>query len=148
MATPDGISAKDWERVHELAVDIVNADEDESEGFRTHLLDYLYSLEEKYGELPSILATRADYTNDLRLKERLLARAYGLAMARSDDRNALYIAHSLAELSIEEFRDAKEGHKWLNCVKQHLAQIDDSWFAGEHDRLRNVIQQSLPVEGD
>jgi hypothetical protein len=107
-------------------------------------LDYLYSLEEKYGELPSILATRADYTNDLSLKKRLLARAYGLAMARGDDRNALYIAHSLAELSIEEFRDAKEGCKWLDCVKQHLTQVDDSWFAGEYDRLRNALQQLPP----
>ena len=144
MATPDGISADDWERIHELAVDIVNADEDDSEAYRTRLLDYLYSLEEKYGELPSILATRADYTNDLSLKKRLLARAYGLAMARGDDRNALYIAHSLAELSIEEFRDAKEGCKWLDCVKQHLTQVDDSWFAGEYDRLRHALQQLPP----
>ena len=144
MATPDGISAEDWERVHELAVEIVNADEDESEGYRSRLLDYLYTLEEKYGELPSILATRADYTNDLRLKERLLARAYGLAMARGDDRNALYIAHSLAELSIEEFRDAKEGHRWLECVRQHLVRIDDPWFAAEYERLHLAVQELPP----
>jgi len=144
MATPDGISADDWERVHELAVDIVNADEDDSEAYRTRLLDYLYRLEEKYGELPSILATRADYINDLRLKERLLTRAHGLAMAHGDDRNALYIAHSLAELSIEEFRDAKEGHKWLERVRQHLVQIEDSWFAAEYERLHHAVQQLPP----
>lgn len=92
VATPDGISTQDWDMVHELAVDIVNTNGDEQENSRVRLLNFLDELEEKYGELPSILATRADYTADLRRKEQLLIRAYVLAGARHDSLNELELA--------------------------------------------------------
>ena len=63
--TPDGISADDWRRVHELAVEVVNLSADDdgtaSDEAAERLLDVLDDLQRKYGPLPSILATRADY---------------------------------------------------------------------------------------
>jgi len=147
MSTPDGISTEDWDVVHELAVEIVNANGEREERCRAHLLSYLDELQEKYGERPSILATRADYVGDARSKEELLRRAYALAQARGDGRNALYVAHSLAELYIEEFKDASEGHKWLGCLKQQLVEIDKGWYAEEHDRLHHAAQQLRPDQG-
>lgn len=75
MPTSDGISSEDWDKVHELAVEIVNAGDAQSEVHRSQLLIYLDQLEKKYGELPSILATRADYVAELKHKEALLKRA-------------------------------------------------------------------------
>ncbi len=141
MATPDGIATDDWDRVHELAVDIVNANEAAAKEYRDRLLEYLGTLEQKYGELPSILSTRADYVDDLKAKEALLIRAYIVAKNRSDYRNATYVAHSLAELYIEEFKNYSEGQRWLEDLKQHLPQVNDSLFAEEYERLRDLLHQ-------
>jgi hypothetical protein len=140
MSTPDGISTEDWDVVHELAVNLVNTDEERSEECRARLLRYLDKLEEKYGELPSILATRADYVDDLNAREQLLTRAYSLAENRRDGRNALYLAHSLAELYVEEFKNGSEGRKWLERLRQRLVEVDDSWFAEEYERLLGVAE--------
>jgi hypothetical protein len=53
MTTSDGISAEDWDKVHELAVEVVKSGLPSD--YRTRLLRYLDQLETKYGELPSIL---------------------------------------------------------------------------------------------
>ena len=83
MVTSDGISDKDWDRVHELVVEIVNAGEGEEGDQQTaELLGYLDRLEEKYGVLPSILATRADYVEDPLDSLAVLKRAYVLAQER------------------------------------------------------------------
>lgn len=140
MATPDGISTQDWDMVHELAVDIVNTDGDEHEKLKVRLLNLLEQLEEKYGELPSILATWADYTDDLGRKEQLLTRAYVLAEARHDSLNELELAHSLAELYIENFKDAKEGSNWLACIRRHSDQRQDFSRKKDYERLREELR--------
>jgi hypothetical protein len=65
MATSDGMSGEDWDLVHELALEIANAEDGspEEELSRNRLLRYLDELEERYGRRPSILATRADYVH-------------------------------------------------------------------------------------
>src|SRR5688572_1443807 len=98
MATSDGISTEDWDVVHEFAVKMVNAPNSEKQHHKDQLLQYLEALEVKYGPLPSILATRADYlADDDPAREELLLRAHALAEAQSDARNVVYVAHSLAE---------------------------------------------------
>jgi len=144
MPTPDGISTEDWDVVHELTVDLFNAAEDESDRHRARLLRYLDRLQEKYGELPSILATRADFIGDDLRKEQLLDRAYILAEARGDGRNAFYIAHSLAELYIETFKNAVEGRKWLERTQQHMIQVDDGSYVDDLERFRDALQQLRP----
>ena len=83
MRTPDGITDADWDRVHELTLDCVNAPTDqEQDTCRCRLLLYLDALEEKYGVLASLLATRADFTDDPAVQEWLLLRALALAEER------------------------------------------------------------------
>jgi len=64
MTTADGISTEEWDIVHQLGVDIVNATINatgqEEDRCRARLFEYLDKLEAKYGELPSILATSLD----------------------------------------------------------------------------------------
>src|SRR5258706_14717416 len=116
MATPDGISAEDWDRITELSMQIwrhIN-DDDAHERCRLALLNYLDALEVKYGSLPSIVATRADFISEAQTpnREELLARAYALAVERRDRINALYISHSLTDMYLDELRKPVEGRRW------------------------------------
>ena len=123
MATSDGISTKDWDIVHELSLNLFNTvDTEEELNSRKRLMDYLDNLEVEYGQLPGILATRADFIVDVERKKYLLLHAYALAETRGDQCNQLEIAHSLSEIYIEDFRDAKEGTKWLDCFSKHVVQ--------------------------
>src|SRR5689334_9508200 len=124
MATPDGISSEDWDVVHELALEslqhAVNNDDASRDDLRRRILEYLEWLASKYGALPSILATKADYVDDRAEKEELLLRAWDLAAERGDQLNSVEIAHSLAELYLEEMKDRALGARWLNVLKQEL----------------------------
>src|SRR5437773_4306122 len=129
MSTPDGISSEDWSRVHEMGVEIINAPDVESESrCRRRLFEYLNFLEAKYGALPSILATRADFKTDPNEKEERLRRAYALAESSGDARNALYVAHSVAGLCIEDVNSMPEGIRWLECMSRYVVRVDDPGF--------------------
>ncbi len=105
MRTSDGISAKDWDVVHDLAVDVVNAPDQDRPSLRRRLLEDLDRLEVTYGALPSILATRADYLDDEDpRREELLLQAYALAESRHDTMNLLDVAHSLANCTLRRSR--------------------------------------------
>jgi hypothetical protein len=110
VTTPDGISTEDWDIVHELIVDLVNAEEGpDEEECRHRFLKYLDELEDKYGARPSILATRADFiVDDVPRRLELFSRAYALAAEAGDARNQLHVASSLAELYIEELTTQQE----------------------------------------
>ena len=139
--TPDGISDADWDRVHELAVEIVNAPED-SDDEREHveqLFRYLDQLEHKYGVLPSLLATRADYVKDPRESLRLLERAYGLSQDTDDARNMLYTASSIAKLYIEHFRDVQNAEAWLRAIEDALKRTGDESDILEYQQLRTSL---------
>jgi hypothetical protein len=86
MATPDGITTEDWDRVHELALDVVNlsaeGDEAASDAAKLQLRELVDDLQEKYGPLPSLLATRADYVERVEDREYWLTAAYEQAAAR------------------------------------------------------------------
>jgi hypothetical protein len=144
MGTPDGILSEDWDHVHELALAIVNAAPGaEKERERQRLFDCLDELGTKYGERPSLLATRADYQSDRRAAERLFRRAYQLAQDSADVTNRLFVAHSLASLFIEDLRYADEGATWLRRLNEiftelgeSLREIDeDGYFVEDYRRL-------------
>jgi hypothetical protein len=117
MVTSDGISGEDWDVLHGLAVELVNAaDGDDEAACRATLMRYLDRLAAKYGERPSILATRADYTQDAETKERLLRRAYDLAEARGDAQNRLHVAHPWRSCTSRRFRlRTREDNGWSGC---------------------------------
>ncbi|RYD43057.1 MAG: hypothetical protein EOP85_10580, partial [Verrucomicrobiaceae bacterium] len=91
--TPDGISTTDWERVEAAAYQIVNAimmDDDVLCEHRTVLLfQILDELEGQYGRLPSILATRADFSDDPLEAIPLLEEALALSTDALSSRLAL-----------------------------------------------------------
>jgi hypothetical protein len=139
MATPDGIGTRDWDAVQAIALDLLDAiirqDDASQEEHRTRLLREIDRLERKYGERPSLLATRADFAEDPAVAEPLLLRAYALAEGSDDARNALYVSHSLAGLYVDDLRDVVRGRLWTDRLRSWLLRTDDGSFATEHARL-------------
>lgn len=124
--TSDGISAEDWDQVHELAIQVVNAEEEDEEQHRNRLFACLRDLISKYGELPSILATQADYVDEPQESERLFLRAFDLATAGHDAPNTRDIALSLANLYATEFRDSAAASRWLDVARAQLNPRDEA----------------------
>lgn len=142
MSTSDGISGEDWDVVHDFSLKIVNAEAESEENIYTsQLLQYLDELEAKYGALPSILATRADYVSDSKEQSALLRQAYALAEASHDIPNLKEIAHSLAALYIEDLQDPSEGQTWIKRLRDHLSSSPDKDFQDELKRLREILDR-------
>ena len=141
--TPDGISSDDWDRVRELAAEIVNlsgADRYEaSDLVSRELVEFLVGLENKYGPLPSLLATRADYVESTDEREHLLLTAYRESERRADLRNQAWIAHSLASHYVEAVPDDGRGERWLLIAEEHLRAFPDEDVGDDLDRLRAAL---------
>src|SRR6185436_8643004 len=100
-------------RVHDLALLIVNTEDEDHDRARERMLAYLSDLTLKYGELPSLLATRADYVEDDNESERLLLRAFDLAVTAGDAANVREIALSIASLYANELAEPIPASRWL-----------------------------------
>jgi len=141
--TPDGIAASDWDRVHELGVEIVNctaADDARGEACaRLSLMRVLDDLEKKYGTKPSLLATRADYVESTDEREWLLLAAFTEAERTGDDRNRELIADSLAHFYIEAVSAFDQGAKWLAVWRDTLGPEPDSDDRGKMARLESIL---------
>lgn len=138
--TSDGINSQDWDQLHNLAVQVANASGEEEDELRSQLLSYLQELESKYGELPSILATRADYAEDSRDSERLLLRAFDLAVAIADTTNVREIALSLADRYSTDLFDVPKASRWLAIAEPHIksgSPEDREEYRGIERRLGN-----------
>ena len=134
--TTDGIATDDWARVKACAVELFYAlDSDQEMECRLQLLHCLDELETKYGALPSIVATRTDFTKDTSSREALLLRAYSLARALGDGSNALHVAHALATLYINDLTRCIEASRWLVRLNKHILEQQDAWHAAELERL-------------
>lgn len=122
--TSDGVEASDWDRVHYLALAVANAssagDDVAGERAQIQLIAALDELDLKYGPKPSLLATRADYVESSKVRQRLLRTAYDLALRIRDDRNVELIAHSLAAFYLEEVGDIGQGASWLGIWRNRL----------------------------
>jgi hypothetical protein len=120
--TSDGIATEDWDRVHELALEIVDAsaegEEATSDEAAVRLRELLDEFQEKYGPLPSLLATRADYISDgPEERDYWLTAAYEQAQKLGDLKNLVTIAASLATLHVEDLRDSIIGEQWLTKLR-------------------------------
>ncbi len=144
MPTPDGITDRDWDKVHTLALQVVRAsvssDVSSAKALKGKLLSYLRRLEAKYGALPSILATCADYTEDNKSKEALLLRAYSLSKRQKDEINQAEIAHSLTELYVEDLRQYRKGVKWLTQLAVHVRKSKSRFLMRESIRFRAALK--------
>ena len=141
--TSDGIDGADWDRVHELAVDVVNcsAAEDHAGGARARafLIALLDQLDEKYGPRPSLLATRADYVDSSDQREQLLLSAYAEADRIADDTNRELIADSLTHYYIEEVPNLDEGARWLGIWRSALGTELEANDQHELARLESIL---------
>ncbi len=141
--TPDGISAADWDKITELAADIANATSSDDEllisEYTRQILLLLEQMEEKYGALPSILATRADYIDDQFESLRLLTRAFDIAATRKDSKNCTFVASSISRIYIEDLLDIKIGKEWLGKLKACLEKYSDETESAELDRLSKIL---------
>jgi hypothetical protein len=119
--TSDGIGDDDWDRIRELAVDVVNASADGDDSLeRMRLFEGLDRLEQAYGRLPSIVATRGDFTESPAESVELLREAFELATRRGDVINEVYIADSLARTYVEDLTDRDNGREWLDVLARCL----------------------------
>lgn len=129
VRTSDGIELEQWGRVEDIAFEIaefsLNGKDD------TELLDKLYlllnELEVGYGRLPSILATKADYTNDEVLELSLLKEAYVNSLEIGDHKNASYISVSIAEYYVEKGKFDLVNF-WVDSSKKLLLNYSDDFL--------------------
>jgi len=102
---PKGIDKKNWDTVHQLACDIVNADmmDDEvlSASKTTALLTLLYELKQKYHNHPSILATIGDYLDDHDERNSYYKMALEIARTQGDKVEEAEIIDSMKHLDEE-----------------------------------------------
>lgn len=127
MATSDGIATNDWETIRDLAATVVNRSGAGDDGAldRKRLLRALDKLEKKYGRLPSILSTRADYVDNSELSISLLKEAYVTACERSDVKNKAFISSTLSELYLETFQREDLARFWLELFKKDLGSYSE-----------------------
>lgn len=138
--TSDGIHSSDWDKVHAVALDLANADGDQHELIRLRLFERLDELISKYGELPSLLATKADYVEDSVESEQLFLRAFELARNRNDLKNIKEIALSLAELYATRLQSITQASSWLEIASAHMSP-DDETGRVEHADISEMIEQ-------
>lgn len=134
--TRDGISTEEWDRVHAVAVDIVNASAIEDDVLCAHhterLFDILDGLEVIYGRIPSILDTRADFTDDPTVAIALYEEA--LAVSEEPDLTS-FVLPSLIRLKIQEHHP-DSSISVLLLELNRLTDTDVSSF--EADELREL----------
>lgn len=130
MPTSDGISDDDWVIVRNFAEQIasyVSRGVDPRHLIK-QLIQHLRSLEARYGPLPSIISTEADYTIDKRKELRLLKEAYATACEISDDKNQAYITASLTEYYLERARDLRKARYWCGVLHKTLERYTDEYI--------------------
>lgn len=130
MATSDGIEASDWEAIGDLAVAVANRSGagDDASLDRKRLLRALDKLEKKYGRLPSILSTRADYVDDPGFSLSLLKEAYVTADERSDVKNKAFISSTLSEMYLETFQRKDLARFWLGLFTTDLESYSEDEY--------------------
>ena len=105
MSSMKAITEEAWAEVHQKACDIANAsmmdDDVLVESHRAAMFDVLDALERGFGRQPAIIATRADYVDDIALKRKLFADALVLARELCDKTEEAEILDSLQTLDSE-----------------------------------------------
>ncbi len=146
MTTSDGISSAEWERVEECAEAIVAASAKNLDCglLVSNMLKLLNGLKDKYGRLPSILATEADYVEDQQIELSLLKEAYISACEIRDEKNIAYIAASLAEFYLESEVDINKVEFWKTKLERALMVFDDSYLSSV---LSDVTEAESMIRG-
>jgi len=133
MSTEDGIADDDWGKVTELAIKIANvsAKNKDTTMLDHRMLKYLEKLANKYGRLPSIVSTMADYTEDLSQSLAMQKEAYVSACEMNCEYEMVNISESIAEIYINQKKDNKRGKYWLSILKANLKAKPDEYFENQ-----------------
>lgn len=142
--TSDGIIDEDWEFVRVCAEQLCDP---EYQGMERGLLlrnlnNVLVNLKRKYGRLPSILATEADYCETIEEKISLLKEAYVTACEISDIKNKTYICSSLAEEYLFE-KEYSRSMYWLNELKNDLVNWSDDYTNDLFDEVKEELDKKI-----
>ena len=141
--TPDGISAEDWDRVAEAACQIVNASAMDDEILCAHhtcaLFEILDELESQYGRIPSILATRADFSDDPQVAIPLLEEALAVS---SDDLLSMLTLHSLVSLMMGGNYNDAEMEIRLSELERLGDDQSDPWCLEEAREFRTEFERN------
>ena len=130
MKTSDGISSDDWDQVKDYAAKIAHSSDDKKYcKLLNEMNALLFELQHKYGRLPSILATRADYTTDAEKRLKLLKEAYVTALESNDDKNIAFIAADMLEFAMEEKQSSEVTCFWLQRLGSALQNYNDDYLA-------------------
>lgn len=142
--TPDGISTEDWDNVFEAGAAITHASGMEDEVLREHyqmrLFDLLDELEAKYGRLPSILATRADFSDDPKEAIPLLQEALSIA---TDDLSQRLTLQSLLHLLIENGGQTEIIAQYMTRLTELTPQEGDKSDRDELSSLQDDFRRKL-----
>jgi hypothetical protein len=137
----DGITTTDWDRIHQLSVDVMNAAAADEERARARdLLRALDELEYRYGPVPTILATRGDYLEDAGEAITSLLRAWDGFSERGDRQNQFWVATSIVDRYVE-LNDAANASGWLEIAREHANpdsrydRAELGWASGAVQRL-------------
>lgn len=141
--TSDGIPTDEWKLVEELADKVLDANlSDDSvmeSKYKAEMVDLLDSLQRKYGDCPSIFATKADYIDSTEREIILLKKAFELSKSNGDKKNNTLISGSLAQRYIEELRDRINGDTWIKEFECCLKDYNDEQAEDELVELRNIL---------
>ena len=109
---------------------------------RKRLMRALDRLEQKYGRLPSILSTRADYVDDANISLSLLKEAYVSADEDSDLKNKVIIGSSIAEMYLDSFDNKSRAGFWVKTLKKDLEKYSgDEYFNELYIELAQRLEQ-------
>ena len=145
------IHKKDWEKVTTLACNLANAAEEDNEKlscrYRKRMHQLLDNLIEKYGELPSLLATKADYAENIREKLALLRKSYAIALKANDQANLTWVSSSIAEIYIDELKSLRSGRRWISLLEKHLQDYSDDEERKNFQRMQKQLWGMVKENG-
>lgn len=128
--TSDGIKNSEWDMVKEYVAEICSLSAENKSDFfaKKKLFVLLEKLENQYGRLPSIISTRADYTEDVYQSLALNKEAYTTACEISDEKNMSLISGEITEIYLDELNELKTGTFWLSIFENCLSKYSDEYL--------------------
>ncbi len=139
------IQAEEWKKIRDLASAVSRAAKDDNYPLshihcRT-LIDFLDSLQDKYGPLPRILATKADYMEDDEIRLCLYEKAFEISETEHNHMECVFIADSLILLYLEDIDvpNYEMAHRWLKRMEFSLRNCPDEHFSQAAERYRSLI---------
>ncbi len=141
MPTSDGITDADWDVLKDIAWEMFHALQQDCDDslLRQRLFVTLDRFERKYGRLPSLLITRADFTEDDDLPERLLKEAFVTAEELGDVEGQVSAIDSLARHYLSINREASLINFWLDRMEKLLEDLDDDDFGYSLAQMRSDV---------